>query len=162
MGVVLEFEAIAELDAVAAAVAIDFGDGCAGEGGVDISCDLSGDEVGGNLTGLAFDVTPVAFLVELYLVTVGVHYLVVVPVGGDYEGCLVGEVLLQHGLGGCGQTVEGDHLVVVGLKGQGKTDACYEREEEENRLFHNVVFFRLLLIGLFVFCFAGAKVGGFL
>ena len=71
--VVLEFEAIAELDAVAAAVLIDFGDDCAWECGVDIGYDLCGNEGGRNLAGLAFDVTPVAFLIEFHLVAVGVY-----------------------------------------------------------------------------------------
>ena len=150
VAVVLELEAIAELDAVAAAVLIDLGDGCAGECGVDIGCDLSGDEGGRNLAGLAFDVAPVAFLIEFYLVTIGVHDFVVVPVGGDYEGYFIGEVLLQHGLCGSGQTVEGDHLVVVGHEGQRKTDTHYECENEENRLFHNVVF---LVVNIILFCY---------
>ena len=128
----LEFEAIAELDAVAAAITVDFGDGCTWELGADTGCYLCRNEGGGNLTSLAFDVLPVAFLVEFYFFTTLVHYLVVVAVGGDGEGCFVGEVLLQHSLGGGGQTVEGDHPVVVGIEMEWKTDCKNECENEDN------------------------------
>ena len=127
-----EFEAIAELDAVAAAVTIDFGDGSAWELGVDTGCYLGGNEIGGYLASLAFDILPVAFLVELYLFAALVHHLVVVAVGGDGEGCLVGEVLLEHGLSGGGQTVEGDHPVVVGIEVEWKTDCKNECKNEDN------------------------------
>lgn len=128
----LEFEAIAELDAEATAIAVDFGDGCAWEPGADAGCYLCGNEIGGNLASLAFDVAPVAFLVEFYFFAALVHYLVVVAIGGNCEGRLVGEVLLEHCLGGGGQTVEGDHSVVVGLKLEWKTDCKNECKNEDN------------------------------